>query len=173
LFCSSPLNFNDPFDCVVRIDYSFPSDNDIIKKLYQIEKHIHPKWEDSKILEIVKSQFDNFDKNTLQNKELMKSSILNHIHNYIGIYLLSGEQKNILLWSHYSASHKGFLVEFNALNLKIFLVNTYLSLNQKHLLLEVKYSNTYKLINAYSDEYDKELMKAFLTKSTVWSYEKE
>jgi hypothetical protein len=173
LFCSSPQNFNDPFDCVVRIDYSSPSESDIFKKFYRMEKYLHPDWPEPQILASVNMLINNFDKTPLNNKEEIKSKILNHIYTYVGIYSLSAEPNNLLLWSHYSDSHKGFLIEFNALYLKNFLVNTYLRQDHKHLLFEVEYSDTYKLISAYSDNFDEELRKALLTKSTNWIYEKE
>lgn len=173
LFCSTPINFNDPFDSFVMVDYSSHTDRDIIIKLERIIKHLDPSLSDVEAKTQAIDEFQYFDKGRLFDKDLQRKILLNHITNYIGVCSFSEAQNNLLLWSHYAASHTGFVIEFNALYLKNYLVNTYIPLQEKRLLFKVNYSNKYKYINAFSENYDKELSKAFLTKAKDWSYEQE
>lgn len=173
LFCSSPIKFNDPFDSFVKIDYSSATDSGILKKLERIIRHSQPDLSNGEVYKRVTNDFQSFDKRRLYDKDLHINIIIDQITNHFGVYSLSAAKNNILLWSHYAASHTGFLIEFNSLPLKNFLVNTYFPLKQKHALFEVHYSNKYASINAFSDNYDEELNKAFLTKAKEWSYEKE
>lgn len=173
IFCSSPLKFNDPFDSYVKVDYSRFSESSLLKKLGEIIKHLHPEFSSSQVQEQAVLEVQAFDKQRLTDKNLLKQVLLNHLENKIGVYSLSAEKNNILLWSHYAASHTGFVIEFNALYLKNFLINTYGLNNQKRLLLPVTYSHHYKKVDAFSSDYYRALTKAFLTKAKVWSYENE
>ncbi len=173
LYCSPPIKFNDPFDSFVKVNYSSYTDKAIVNKLERIINHLNPNLSENEIKVQAKYEFENFDKGRLLDKDLQRNILINHITNYIGVYSLSEAKNHILLWSHYAASHTGFVIEFNAVFLKNYLVNTYFPLNQKRLLLKVNYSNKYQSVNAFSESYDKELSKAFLTKAKEWSYEKE
>ena len=117
---------------------------------------------------------------------------------------LENSEKQMLLWSHYADSHRGFCVEYdisslrnNAKNevgchkintdLKRYIkkrVNTFLEVG----LFPVSYSNkrimiSKTLLNSLisnsnkntleNSKYKEAIIKSFITKSTVWSYEKE
>ena len=123
LWYSNPYNFNDPFDCSLKIDAS--------------EK---------------KSQ--NNDKNKLDRK-------INKELNKIGVSCFSKDYRNILMWSHYSDSHKGICLIFDYSK-------------------DIHFFNPFDILytNEYPDIHDKlkkdELIKKLIyTKSDNWRYERE
>lgn len=80
-----------------------------------------------------------------------------------GIFSFSAESKNLLLWSHYSNSHKGVCLIFDvAQDLDVFVQS-----------LPIEYSKDYPEIQ-YSENLKGDLVKAtFLTKADDWLYENE
>ena len=66
-----------------------------------------------------------------------------------------------LLWSHYSDSHRGFCLEFDA-STDIF----------GH-AMKVKYQTEYPFIDLTESDHDKNLRLSVLTKAKFWAYERE
>ena len=81
----------------------------------------------------------------------------------VGILSMSLTYKNILMWSHYSEYHKGLCFGFD---LRIF--NSYSKVSY-HM------DSEYKLISFFDSDplARKDIKKMFITKSKLWSYEKE
>lgn len=107
------------------------------------------------------------------NRQLIERTILN-FRNGTGIFSLSRIPDNLLMWAHYSNSHKGVVFEFD-INHDFFETHApQKDVNQ----LEVIYSTHRPKVRINPDEKDEEIrteiMKAiFYTKSIDWSYEKE
>jgi hypothetical protein len=82
-----------------------------------------------------------------------------------GIYCLSKIMDDILMWSHYSDSHKGLCLEFDTTK-EIMLFGQ---------AFKVNYSNEYPSIDVIKIAVGKgnEYRKAVLTKSKHWEYEQE
>lgn len=82
-----------------------------------------------------------------------------------GLLSLSKIYDNILMWSHYSSSHRGLVIALDVLK------------DPKYfgMLLEVKYQETYKKLNMYVESSsDKEYIHRILaTKASLWAYEEE
>jgi len=97
--------------------------------------------------------------------------------NYHGLSLTKNKN-SLLMWSHYSNSHTGFMLEFDT-NSKFFKSST---TNQ---LIKIPYNNKRpdlypneimeKAMNSIglSDQEYNQLIKMFFTKSTCWRYERE
>lgn len=77
-----------------------------------------------------------------------------------GILCLSEDVKSILMWSHYSENHSGYVVGFDA-------THPFFALNQKPGTNQVKYCPT-RPQSSQGNLYDE-----LCTKLDVWSYEKE
>ena len=98
------------------------------------------------------------DLDLLSELEKVKSSILGSK----GILSLSTNPTAILMWSHYTNSHKGFVLGFEILkDVQFFNVP-----------LHVKYSQDYPAFK-YLTEPDKIVCYGMLTKSKFWEYEGE
>lgn len=151
-YFSSPLNFNDPFDCNLfykeeynpdEIDLAF---NRFVKRNPQMtkEKMIQEVGYDSKKF---------YDFYSMINNKMIKDS---------GILSLSKKVNNITMWSHYADNHKGLAFE---LDLKK-------DLDFFSLFGPVDYKDEYDILS-YSKDNKEELIKLFLIKYTDWEYEKE
>jgi len=91
--------------------------------------------------------------------EETENKIIN-LKNYYKIKSFSQIYENIIMWSLYSASHRGYCVKFDFSNLKI-----------KNNLSNINYSNKRKFFL----ENDKNVIKIIKahTKSQKWKFEKE
>lgn len=164
---SRPSDFNDPFDC--NLDVS------IENSIWEIEGNMKR----SSMLQLLKeelfsksAEIKEAGKRVLSKPSLIKR-IINEVHKYYinqnnGVYCLSEDPINILMWSHYADSHKGICVEFNIKRGGFFYNN----------LLPVQYKKRYPRFEL-SDYQDEENMmfsmhqQAICSKSVLWKYEKE
>lgn len=164
---SRPLDFNDPFDC--NLDVSIGNSDEEI--MNNIEK--------SSMLRLLKEELSNRSSEVkgagerILSKPSFVKKIINEVHKYyinqnIGVYCLSEDPLNILMWSHYANSHKGICLEFDIKRDGFFYNN----------LLPVQYRKRYPKFEL-SDYQDEENMmfamhqQAICTKSILWKYEKE
>ena len=116
--------------------------------------------------------------NFLQNKLLEKSlgeTVVNDLivsrekllktkKDTLGILSLTTDNKNLLMWSHYTNNHKGYCLEFD-LNIHDFKFNPFNEFD----LRKVNYNNVPHLDNIL----DKDYLKNITIKSKDWIYEKE
>ncbi|WP_324673079.1 DUF2971 domain-containing protein [Hymenobacter sp. GOD-10R] len=92
--------------------------------------------------------------------------------NKIGVFSLSKDNINDLLWAHYADSHKGFCVGYDIDILKSFAYT-------KHYPLDVSYTEKPSEFDMYDIMYLKQrglnsfLQKMIGTKTDSWAYEKE
>jgi hypothetical protein len=170
LYFSKPKDFNDPFDCLITVDYENLKDK---YKLFEYASQIVVNQQKSgniklskneqikevyRIAEIINSDIEGYQK---QNDDF----IIEKINSHIGIISFSEIYDNMLMWSHYADFHKGYCLGYNTKILKeelgdtnggrIFYTDNYPSidpLNQVDLLMSRMQTNI---------------------KATCWSYEKE
>lgn len=116
LFLSSPARFNDPYDCRIPVAYHILDGNHKkqeeyfrkIVNLYRSDLNDHQKEEE--ILRfIIEGRFTSSKWLDWAEKEFFKELDKN-----FGIISLSAVWDNILMWSHYAKSHKGFCIGFDA-----------------------------------------------------------
>jgi hypothetical protein len=72
---------------------------------------------------------------------------------------LTADNANILLWSHYSDSHRGFCIGFDTSKLPF------------NLAIRVKYQDSYPTVSYPMDQ--NEALSVLATKSSHWEYEQE
>lgn len=158
VWCDNYSNMNDPFECLANVSRLY-DENQIKDFKSKALKSIEPRWRlmaelrDEVIVEFIKNFRQEFIKNSY----------------YFGS--LSENNDDILLWSHYAASHTGFVLAIN------------FDETDNH-IQKVAYQDT---LPDYDNEWyfklkdeDEEnsasvsyLLKDFAIKSTNWSYEKE
>ncbi|MBB1270156.1 DUF2971 domain-containing protein [Shewanella sp. SR44-3] len=179
---TQPLDFNDPFEFKPVI--STVATQEEFKDIF--EKTIHEKIEEelSKIplelaekiskqdLEATIRQLLNDNKGKLDahlaNTAKQVSNIYNEKSNeLIGVLCLTEEKDNLLMWSHYADSHKGFCIKFDA---------SHEFFNQRR----SENDEFYHLREVvYLDERPNKTMSnmsgvdLLLLKSDIWAYEKE
>ncbi len=172
LYFSSPIKFNDPFDCRVVPNYEIGSRKDIYNKLYEYNGIDYPKFS---AIELRKKTDKDFAENykIIKNPDLFAKRVNEMMDQIIGIFTMTEDNSNILMWSHYSDSHKGFCIEFNAGRL-FEICNNYIRIGDLILTKKVKYSPTYPKNNPYTIFKKYEAYEDWLTvKSMDWKYEKE
>ncbi len=81
----------------------------------------------------------------------------------LGIYSLSRIRNDILMWSHYADSHKGFCIQFLDDPKDRFIARAQ----------SVSYSEDYPIVNPITETDAIRLEKSLLTKAKHWEYEDE
>ncbi|WP_194089619.1 DUF2971 domain-containing protein [Vibrio hibernica] len=161
IYFNSPLNFNDPFDCRMDIKFRVPYIDEVpyILKFLREELKDHPK-----LTEIESQSTGELAAMGVVLAENMLKERANEVFKSRGVCCFSESNDNLLMWSHYASSAKGFCLEFDTDN--------------EHFgkLLPVEYLDNppeldYRKIFSIDGLY---FLKAlFCTKSSNWSYEKE
>ncbi|QBA19747.1 DUF2971 domain-containing protein [Chryseobacterium indologenes] len=115
LFLASRKRFNDPFDSSIPYRYNdadLTPDN-IFFKLREIEKRISPHLSEAQIIdrcyEIQKTERFTTGEYWKDNYE----DYLAAVDARFGILSLTTKRDNLLMWSHYSNSHKGYCIGFD------------------------------------------------------------
>ena len=163
---SDPLKLNDPFDCYGNIKINLHNDIEYTKLLEMIQLE-RP---DLYFLEI-KRQLDSIKKNYNNNKSHINEFLYNIFNENLkntGIYCLSKDLYNTLMWSHYANSHNGVALQFTFSNIK-----ESLAIQELGLIDKVNYSWDIPQIQFIGgDNFDK-VKNIIFTKSERWKYEKE
>lgn len=165
IFLASASKFNDPYEGNIPFEYD-PTEltkENIFLKLYSIAKHNHPDWEESEI---------HFEAYNAQQKDLIndpdhlnmvRENVKSNIEAEFGIFSLTKDSNNFLMWSHYANSHKGFCVGFNS---QILFDTIECAIGP------VTYSNKIPKF-CLSEPIDVFTVKLLGTKGTFWEYEQE
>lgn len=154
LWFSSPLSFNDPFDCQVDDD---------------------TQWTPEIIKEYIKSANENTGGNVNPDEivfkekqnpgsfaKLFTAGYRNVLAN-TGVACFVANPSNLLLWSHYSDSHKGVCLKYDITeDYELF------ALTKK-----MDYLHEYPKFDFVKERNKEYIGKAIFTKSNVWKYEDE
>jgi hypothetical protein len=156
---TQPGDLNDPFECRPQV----PKFEDFEDTLNDLGKMFNKNGKSAE--EFVKNSF------TSQWLENQFKEAYHKTNNEIGIFSLSRNWNNSLMWSHYTISHKGFCVGFNE-NYNFF--KNYLSIdrNTSRYTLDVVYSEKRVRIPTQLSE-PRLLFEPQTTKSIDWRYEDE
>lgn len=165
LYLSSPDQFNDPFDSSLPFEYRKRDlrPRKIYKKMYQLSLTEWPHLPHFERDRIIKERIGSgVFKDSKYSKEYHENFIKN-INREIGIFSLSENNSNILMWSHYADSHKGYCVGLY-FNILLKIVGS---------IGPVTYTNKFPKLELLPKSPVKDFMKLLTTKSKDWEYEKE
>lgn len=163
LYFSSPIKFNDPYDCAISPGVKELSDSEVnnIREAY-IKKADVPQQ--------VKDQFlsaNNHNLRLLLNK-IAEDFTANHRDEFLknkGVTCFSEKNDDLLMWSQYGGNYKGFCLAFSTE------FEPFISKMRK-----VEYRANMPEIDLASvlleDDYDP-FIQLYCIKSSSWSYEKE
>ena len=154
IYCSNPADFNDPWDCKPYFDPALMDD---------------PANQEGTAESFIATQLPGPNANKYEN--LLRSDVpflkravhqfsekqIEFIPTRWGIYCVSPEPDITLMWSHYSRNHKGICLEFG-------------TESKFQGAVEVQYQKEYPKLLLHETESH---IRMLLTKSDVWSYEKE
>lgn len=173
IFFASAERLNDPSDSAVPLRYDLGTDEQIYERYKYYVKLDHP--------HLTKSEIERVALNEMKINDIKNSNKLNGlldkqrqlVKDKYGIFSMTTENNSILMWSHYSNSHKGICVRFNTKNFLNFIRNDCV---KKRLLIvwaKVDYEINYPLINPFELDTDDIILKPLLIKSEKWKYENE
>lgn len=144
IYLSSPIEFNDPFDCKANFDYKRATKkgffrNELLKTLSE-------------------EKIDKFPSEFVQNvTEMIRKNTF--------VFCFSEVWNSILMWSHYADSHSGYCVEYDMSQVKNYLIE-----NLYPVLYEKEYVDmTDSLVYTRS----KPGLICHLVKAKEWDYERE
>ena len=151
LWFASPKTFNDPFDCQI-ISKTNNSIQEIKDFISENDKTISNNQSNS----LAKEWYDKpSELHIIVNRAIKK------IFNESGVCCFAGSNDNILMWSHYTVSHKGICMTFDLIaDPNLFIIP-----------LKVVYDDNYPHYNHLRD--NSTILNLFQTKAKCWSYENE
>lgn len=154
IWCSNLENLNDPFEGLYKMN-NFNNNLEFTTTMLSL---LGLKKKSQKI--------NNQYIDSLE--EIYKLSVQN-----CGIYSLTRNYKNNLMWSHYGNSHKGYCIEYEFKDLKTFDLKFPEHFPPNLNLFEkVKYSeNPFNLDNIFPER--EEILNFLFYKNKEWSYEEE
>lgn len=165
LWYSSPLNFNDPFDCRCVFDIRNTREEIVFRKAAFLAKRNGTTFADSL------SQADGEIPTRPQELEHWQTQqIEGHSRRAAntGILCLTPVCDDFIMWTHYAKNHTGICIQFRVRDVT----------EEEHLDFiaaahAVEYADRCPMINIVRDGTVDIVRKAFLTKSTPFRYERE
>lgn len=160
LWAADPNSFNDPFDCYPYIDTSLTKleileniDTNPLINSRSIDNNIRKKF-------LRKYEKQNKYENSKDQKKVDWTKSLRNL----GVVCLSEDNSNILMWSHYAASHTGVCIGISTKDSKLGYYK------------KVIYSDKRPTFTAYqkANPINREMIEqALLKKAKAWEYERE
>lgn len=177
---TKPDSFNDPFE-VNPFFKGFASFKMFQKNVFcdDFKKKIRNKVADGIGFNIPNEFVDQFFKENLplikhsieeMNEPLSKqinSKFQENFSSQLGVLSLTEEPDNLLMWSHYSDSHSGFVIKFDTKH--SFFTDSNKLLNEIFHLTKIKYLENRPNLFVM----DKEILDVLFQKGNIWEYEKE
>lgn len=173
IFFSSARHFNDPFDCRVPIRYDQGTRDEIVAYWSRFLANEFPQATQPQRQRMAEEIFDSGRFRTPEGLETATRLSEQFGTTRMGIFSLSPNYRNILMWSHYSISHSGFAVGFLTQDLRNLSLSYTAATRQIMLLHRVNYSKQYPLLNAYRNSNQERMEGQLLTKADNWDYEDE
>jgi len=161
IYFNSPLNFNDPFDCNMELKIRAPYEDEVPYILEFLREELEGNPKLGEIENLPSGELAAMGMVLAEN--MLKERALK-VFKSKGVCCFSETNDNLLMWSHYASSAKGFCLEFDC------------SKEQFEKLLPVEYVENppeldYRKVFSIDSMYF--LQTLFCTKSSHWSYEKE
>jgi hypothetical protein len=161
IFFSSPLNFNDPYDCALIPNITEPTEEEIEEVREYFLSHNVP--------EELKDQFKKY------NKQYFKNILIESATNIIkeaakdfmdkrGVTCFSEKNDDLLMWSHYADKYKGICLEFST---------DYSPFDKIHKVIYDKQIPSIKISDILLRKDNGLIEKLYCLKSIFWEYEQE
>lgn len=155
LYHSQPTRFNDPFEC--KPHFNWPNSPSKVKAIREhLVKVAKERGHTRKSAQALISK-------NMAKPEFIRETIYNSIQktfSEIRICSFTTNKENLLFWSHYADSHKGFCVEFDASKLPF------------SYAFKVRYKDEYPEVT-YPSPPSVRGFRPALVKSKAWEYEEE
>ena len=173
IWFASPRWFNDPFDSSIHMRYD-ESSREQIRRHYKVYfKNYGTDEEKTNFEQMADKEANHLINMSDDEYEIFMSTLQRKYDASTGIFTTSSKQDDILMWSHYSDSHKGFCVELDRKNLIGCTENYYQQTGLAIKLFKVKYEDDYPKLLGLPGMDSAEWMKRYVIKSLKWEDESE
>lgn len=165
IWFSSPLSFNDPFDCRAVFDVSSTREEIVFRKAAFLAKRKGASLADALAAANteIPSKPDEVERWQIQQVEAHSRRAAN-----TGILCLTPVCDNFIMWTHYAKDHTGICIGFRVRDVHAEAGLDFIGAAQK-----VEYADRCPLINFVQDGNRETVRKAFLTKATPFRHEHE
>lgn len=184
LYFSPPKDFNDLYDSGIPLNFSKIPRKRIVDHIVNSAQNLGASGTREELTKALKSQIEDAEKLFRSDLPSVKEAALKgqmeFINQYVGVSCLTRRVDNLVMWSHYSNCHNGFVVGFwrSKLEEEINFKNQiYLRQNLKDgdkLKLSLKpviYAKDFPTIGLYHDMENRYV--PLITKGFDWGYEEE
>ncbi|RLD55499.1 MAG: hypothetical protein DRJ01_16580, partial [Bacteroidetes bacterium] len=164
IYLPKPSEFNDPFDGNIPVRWDLMNYEECLAKNLEIINITHKDKDQRLVKQYAKKVTD--EKTLWHPDKLLKErpEQLEKWNSIIGLFSLSSVPDNLLMWSHYSFNHTGFVIGFDTKSL----LDNY----DFDYIEPIIYQTNYPIISGL-DETTIQFYKKFFHKSDLWAYEKE
>ena len=173
IFFPSPGRFNDPFDCRIPLRYDDGTRDEVVGHWLEYLDTERTELSPVQRKLVAEDIFDSGRFQTLDGIKMAKLVSEEFAQKRMGVFSLSTNAANILMWSHYSHSHTGFSVGFLTQDIRNMCLTISKTTNQLMVLLPVSYNSQYPDLNAYRISNLDRMKGQLLSKASDWTYEGE
>ncbi len=159
-----PSEFNDPFDGNIPVRWDVMTYEQCFEKNLELINIAHKDKDQKLVREYAKKVTDEKKLWHPDNLSRERPEQLEKWNSIIGLFSLSSIPDNILMWSHYSNNHTGFVVGIDT--------NSLIEDYDFDYIEPIIYQNEYPLISGL-DETTDQFYKKFFYKASLWGYEEE
>lgn len=169
---ASPLSFNDPFDCMVLPDYGLLSDSGLVERCRSSFQRMGWSSEHPAVRALSESTHPASLIRAL-NDEISYESLAETVGNFVGVLSLTPIHNNMLMWSHYADSHRGFCIGYSTSLLAKALELRSARENLVFIPGKVRYHPQYPMLQPCSANWPGWIPEMYLAKAGDWAYERE
>jgi len=168
VYFTSIANFNDPFEGVIPIRYDLLTDKEVLILTKRLLRKKYPFISSKEAKRKAERKLRKAPNKPYQNREESMRLQYEYRKKNFGIFSLTEDPYNIVMWSLYADSHKGFCVGFNTTRLVNCLGYSVLTEPCK-----VEYVEEFPIIKVNLSDDPEYIKKSLITKSKQWVHEKE
>ena len=153
IYHSSPLNFNDPFDCQLTVDTT-----NTFAELVDFIVRNNPGLK----LKEARAQAKSWQQSPVEFRQFM-NEVARTTFSRHGVACYALNPDSLLMWSHYANSHRGVCLRFDVLE----------DVSPFSPLFPVRYEETYPVLNHIRNNNGAVVTRLLTTKGKQWEYEEE
>ncbi|MBI5266824.1 MAG: DUF2971 domain-containing protein [candidate division Zixibacteria bacterium] len=159
-YFTSPKYFNDPFDCKIGLDLASKTKGDYVN-------HFSKEYSTEKVTALSEALTHN-PEGFINDVAAMTARLADKS----GVFCLSENPQDLLLWSHYSDGHQGFCIGIDSAAFPA--PDVYLRRGSTEIhYVGVKYEDVLPSLDPFLEDPNEWLDQQYRYKAAVWNYEHE
>lgn len=176
LWFTSARAFNDPFDTALSYDFDGTPKSTMLRWANAAIKRTNPELPRTERRRLARERVRAIRRDP---EEILSAEDRHRerLHSHFGIHCLSEERDNLLLWAHYSDSHRGFCVGFSTDAIQRMREAEFIARGRLIEFAKMRYESAAPRINFYETMLEPasrtDIDALILTKSDHWDYERE